>query len=73
MQWQLACTGRRWVDFVSYHPAFPSNMQIHITRVARDDNRIADLEAQVRQFLDELRLKLAELTRRYGPPVREAA
>jgi hypothetical protein len=34
---------------------------------------IAELEAQVREFLLELSKKLAELTARYGAPVREAA
>jgi hypothetical protein len=48
-------------------------MRLFAQRVPRDDKLIADLEAQVRQFLDELRLKLAELTARYGAPVREAA
>jgi putative phage-type endonuclease len=73
MQWQLCCTGRQWCDFASYHPDFPDNMKLHITRVARDDRMIADLEEQVREFLLELQTKLASLTARYGTPAREAA
>lgn len=73
MQWQMACAGRAWCDFASYHPAFPDNMKIHITRINRDDRHIAELEAQVREFLHELQMKLVELTARYGAPVKEAA
>jgi putative phage-type endonuclease len=73
MQWQMACTGRAWCDFVSYSPAFPDPMRLYVQRVSRDDMKIAELEAQVREFLAELDAKLAALTSRYGTPVREAA
>jgi hypothetical protein len=73
MQWQMACTGRAWCDFVSYSPAFPDPMRLYVQRVSRDDLKIAELEAQVREFLAELDAKLAALTSRYGTPVREAA
>jgi hypothetical protein len=51
----------------------PESMQLHITRVNRDDKLIAELETQVREFLLELEKKLAALTAKYGMPVREAA
>jgi putative phage-type endonuclease len=73
VQWQLACTGRAWCDFVSYSPAYPESMRLSVHRIRRDDRRIAELEAHVREFLDELRMKLVELTGRYGAPVKEAA
>ena len=28
MQWQMACTGRQWCDFVSYDPRLPEDYQI---------------------------------------------
>ena len=71
--WQLGCTGRSWCDFTSYHPDFPEAMQLHVTRVYRDDKLIADLEAQVREFLAELDAKIAVLASRYGMPAQEAA
>jgi putative phage-type endonuclease len=71
--WQLCCTGRTYCDFVSYHPDFPEAMRLHVTRVQRNDKHIAELEAQVREFLHELQMKLVELTARYGAPMREAA
>jgi putative phage-type endonuclease len=73
IQWQLGTTGRKWCDFISFDPRMPESMQIHITRVHRDDKLITELEAQVREFLSELDAKLAALTSRYGTPVREAA
>jgi putative phage-type endonuclease len=72
-QWQMACTGRSWCDWGSYDNRLPERMQLHIRRVHRDDRHIAELEAQVREFLAELDAKLAALTSRYGTPVREAA
>ena len=54
MQWQLACTGAKWVDFVSYNPNFPNTMQIFVARVDRDNAYIAELEAEVLKFLDEV-------------------
>jgi hypothetical protein len=73
MQWQMGTTGRQWVDWVSYDNRLPESMQLHIRRVQRDDRHIAELEAQVREFISELDAKLAALTSRYGTPVREAA
>ena len=73
MQFQMAVTGRAWVDWCSYDNRLPENYRLHIRRVHRDDKHIAELEAAVRVFLDETRMKLVELTGRYGAPVREAA
>ncbi len=61
MQWQMACTGAAWCDFVSYDPRLPEHLQLLIVRVPRDDKRIAELETEVRKFLAELDDKLAKL------------
>jgi putative phage-type endonuclease len=73
MQWQMACTGRKWCDYVSFDPRLPENMRLHIERVRRHDVHIAELEAQVREFLAELDAKLAALTSRYGVPAQQEA
>jgi len=65
MQWQLACSGRQWCDFVSYDPRMPPEMQLFVKRVPRDSKVIADLETEVRKFLAELVSKMNELTARY--------
>ena len=54
MQWQMACTGRPWCDFVSFDPRLPERLQLLIVRVPRDDVYIAMLEAEVKKFLAEL-------------------
>ena len=61
MQWQMACTGRPWCDFVSYDPRLPEHLQMLIVRVPRDDKRIAELEDEVRKFLAELDDKVKKL------------
>jgi len=66
MQWQMACTGRKWCDFVSYDPRLPENMRLFIKRVERDDKRIKELETEVAGFLLEIAVKLSELNSLYG-------
>lgn len=54
MQWQMACTGRAWCDFVSFDPRMPVEMQMFVRRVLRDDDLIQAYEAEVIRFLDEV-------------------
>jgi putative phage-type endonuclease len=61
MQWQMACTGRKWCDFVSYDPRMPEKMQLFTKRVDRDDVAIAELEREVVNFLNELEAKIVQL------------
>jgi putative phage-type endonuclease len=58
MQWQMACTGRKWCDFVSFDPRLPGELRIYVERVARDDAAIASLERDVRTFLAEVDTQL---------------
>jgi len=66
MQWQMACTGRQWCDFVSFDPRMPEGMQIWVKRVERDNVLIAELEKEVISFLVELQLKIAQLKEKTG-------
>ena len=62
MQWQLACTNARWVDFVSYNPNFPEELQLFVARVDRDDSYIiGELEAEVIKFLEEVEQTILKL------------
>lgn len=54
MQWQMACTGRKWCDFVSFNPDFPESLQLFVVRVERDDTLIKELEDGVQKFLSEV-------------------
>ncbi|MEJ0093302.1 MAG: lambda exonuclease family protein [Methylocella sp.] len=66
IQWQLACTGRAWCDFVSFDPRLPEAMRLFTSRVTRDERLIASLEAEVAAFLIELNDKVLALTDLYG-------
>jgi hypothetical protein len=61
MQWQMACTNRKWCDFVSFDPRMPENLQLCIIRVNRDDKNIAEIEKEVIKFLAEVDEKIAKL------------
>ena len=62
MQWQMACTGREWCDFVSFDPRMPMAQQLFIKRVDRDDKYINDtLEPEVVRFLDEVEKTVEQL------------
>lgn len=66
MQWQMACTGRAWCDFVSFDPRLPERMQFHCRRVERDDAMIGELETSITEFIAEMRQKEADLLAAYG-------
>lgn len=66
MQWQMACTGRKWCDFVSYDPRMPEAMRFFCVRLRRDDVTIADLEKMVSDFLKEVSDTVTLLTAKYG-------
>lgn len=65
MQWQMACTGAKWCDFVSFDPRLPESMRLFVSRVHRDDERIKELEKEVLAFLAELDAKVKTLTDLY--------
>ena len=61
IQWQLACTGRAWADFVSYDPRMPSHLSLLVVRVQRDNEEIVKLEREVGIFIAELAAKVNTL------------
>ena len=65
MQWQMACAGRQWCDFVSYDPRLPEPMRLFIQRVPRDADWLRATEEDVAAFLAELDAKIDALTARY--------
>ncbi|MBS1725002.1 MAG: YqaJ viral recombinase family protein [Armatimonadetes bacterium] len=71
MQFQMACTGRRWCDFVSFDPRMPADLRLFVRRIERDDAAIADMEAEIVKFLAELDGKVSAL--RAAKPLARAA
>jgi putative phage-type endonuclease len=54
MLWQMACTERKWCDFVSFDPRLPADLQLLVVRMERDDARIKEMEDEVNAFLKEV-------------------
>lgn len=61
MQFQMACTGRQWCDFVSFDPRMPESLRLFTARLERDRTVIAAIEDAVRVFLSELDQTVAAL------------
>jgi len=61
IQWQLACSGRKWCDYVGFDPRLPAHLQLFIKRVERDQRTIIELETEVSGFLRELAAQIARL------------
>jgi len=61
MAWQCACTGRKWVDFVSFDPRMPEELQLFAVRYVPDEKYLSELEGAVIGFLAEMDMKLEEL------------
>jgi len=64
MQWQMASTGRKWCDFVSFDPRMPEGLQLFIQRVDFDVDYVKMLEAEITGFLAELETKIEKLNER---------
>jgi len=54
MQCQMAVTGAKWCDFVSFDPRVPEDLQLLVVRVDRDQEYIDLMEVEVKQFLSEV-------------------
>jgi putative phage-type endonuclease len=63
IQWQMSSVSPnvKWVDFISFNPNFPDTMQLFVARVERDNAYIAELEAEVIKFLDEVEQTIIKL------------
>ena len=61
MQWQMACTGREWCDFVSFDPRMPESMALFVRRVERDNDLVTDLEKNIIEFIGEMESKIEQL------------
>lgn len=66
MQWQMACTGRKWCDFVSFDPRMPESMRLFVKRIERDTTAVRDLETSVSEFLAEIDETVSRLLEKYG-------
>ena len=72
MAWQMACTGAKWCDFVSFDNRVPDGLQYFQVRYMRDDVYIASLENEVIEFIKELDFKYQQLAEKLNE-MKEAA
>jgi putative phage-type endonuclease len=63
VQGQMWITGREWCDFVSFDPRMPAELQLHVQRIPRDPSFIADLEARITSFLQQVGNQVEALRR----------
>jgi putative phage-type endonuclease len=61
MQFQMACTDREWCDFVSFDNRLPTELQLFVKRVPRDNVFIRLIEGEIVQFIAELDDKINKL------------
>ena len=66
MQWQMACAGRLWCDYVVFDPRMPAKAQLFVHRVMRDEKWIKETEIEVKKFLAEVDAKVAALLKKLG-------
>ena len=63
-QWQMICADRQWCDWVSFDPRMPESMRMECRRIHREDSKV--LEADVKEFLDELEEGVAWLNEKFA-------
>lgn len=58
---QLACTGRKWVDFVSFDPRLPEKLQLFVVRFQPNQKEIDALETKIQAFLADVQTAINKL------------
>ncbi|ENN93574.1 phage-related exonuclease [Bartonella bovis m02] len=65
MQFQMACTERKWYDFVSYDPLLKKKLigfRVKMQRVQSDDEQIELINKAVETFLEEIEQETRSFT-----------
>jgi len=66
IQFQMACSGRQWVDFAAFNPDMPEEHRLYVQRVSRDEHAIGRIEGAVKDFLAEVDERVRKLTKDQG-------
>ncbi|SSZ40702.1 Uncharacterised protein [Bartonella grahamii] len=64
MQFQMACIGCKWCDFISYNPNFVSKstgLRMKIKRILRDEKHIEEINKTVETFLAEIEQEMQKI------------
>ena len=54
MMSQMACTGRKWCDFVSFDNRLPQNLELFVVRFEPSESEINLMLEKIQEFLDEV-------------------
>ena len=57
MQGNLWITGRKWCDFVSFHPYVPDSLRFHVVRYERDEDVIDEIQERVIRALEQVAIR----------------
>jgi len=60
-QGNMWVTGRSRLRFISYHPLFPRELQMHVIDVERDEDAMDDLDEEIPAFLEQVKIQLTKL------------
>lgn len=66
MALQLACTGRKWCDFVSYDPRMPEEFRLFVVRFIPDPDYMQKVDSESRSFLAEVQSTIEKLNQLKG-------
>jgi predicted phage-related endonuclease len=61
VQGNMACSGAKWWDFVSFDPRLEEGLDLVVIRVERDDEMIRDLEERLKEFVEVMEAKLKKI------------
>jgi putative phage-type endonuclease len=61
MMWQICVTGRQWCDYVCFDDRAPEGLQLFVKRLHRDEEKIKQMEDEVRTFLKDLESMIQKL------------
>jgi putative phage-type endonuclease len=61
MMWQMCVTGRQWCDYVCFDDRAPEGLQLFVKRLHRDEEKIKQMEDEVRTFLKDLESMIQKL------------
>lgn len=64
MQGNLWITGRKWCDFVSFHPYVPEPLRFHVVRYERDEDVIEEIEERVTRALEQIAIRAKKIEQR---------
>lgn len=61
MLWQLACTRRKWCEFVSYDPRMPEGLRLFVVRYTPTTDELVMIEKEAETFLCEVAAIVQEI------------